>query len=404
MSRFRCIGPECEASCCSSGWTINIDEPHYHELDRAMRGSPQDRARFLRAVRLEADAQRTAPRYALMVLDERGRCRLLDGDGGCSVHRRFGESVLPNTCAIYPRKISVAHQHIELAGSLSCPEVARQLFREADATTIDPLDPSTLRNRATQKVPYDSPDVYDQHLDDVRATIVGLLENERYPLASRLFFVGWFAEQTRDAFHRGAGLEGIDALADAIETASDETTLASWHHAFTSLQVTTPLAGRVIAGALKDRVEEALAYEPFRELVRGCYASLGAHVVDGALTLDSAATYAAYVAARDARDGPAIDAMLTRYAIDYWLKDYYTGSHDLAIHANKLVLRIALLRFLLFTHPQYDALDPAKTLVEVTYKLSRAVEHDHDFADNLDTLLARLDITSLAHAMFLMKV
>jgi lysine-N-methylase len=402
MTRFRCLGPDCEASCCRTGWSIAIDAEQYSQLESAMAGSAADRARFGASVRRVAGPEATEHLHALMVLDERGACRLLDPEGTCSVHRRFGESVLPNTCAIYPRQVSLAHGHVELAGSLSCPEVARQLLARADSTVLDALDRSLLRNRATQHVD-DPDDPYEDYLDDVRATVVGLLEAP-YPLASRLFFVGWFAELTRAGFHRGAGPGAGAALEHAIAAASDEEALAAWHRGFESVEATAPLASQVIARALKDRLEEPFAYAPFKELVRACYAGLGAHADDDAVTVDAAAAHAAYLEKRAGRDGEAIDAMLTRYAVDYWLKDYYTASPDLGVHAAKLVLRIALLRFLLFTHPDFDAADPGRTLVEVTYKLARAVEHDHEFAENLDTLLARLEITSLAHAIFLMKV
>jgi lysine-N-methylase len=403
MSRFRCVGPACEASCCTSGWTITVDEKHHGLLEQAMSATAEDRARFRGAVRLETGPERSAERHALMVLDQRGGCRLLDPEGSCSVHRRFGEDVLPHVCAIYPRKMSLAHGRIELAGALSCPEVTRLLYAGADSTSVEPLDPTTLRNRVTQVCDDDSPDPYDQVLDDVRAIVVDLLETPGYPLSSRLFFVGWFADRTRAAFHRGAGEDAVAALADAIELASDDDNLAGWHRGFTSVEVTTPLAASVIAGILKDRVEEPMAYPAFQELVRACLENLGARARGAEVTLDPAALDAAYVEKRRGRDGEAIDRMLTSYAIDYWLKDYYTGSPDLAVHAGNLVLRVALLRFLLFSHPGFDAADPARTLVEVTYKMSRAVEHDAAFAKNLDTILARLQITSLAHAVFLMK-
>jgi lysine-N-methylase len=401
MTRFHCIGSRCEASGGTSGWTIADDAGHYQRLEGAMGGDPLDRVRLHRAIRREPEERRTSDRHGLIVLDDGGACMLLDPEGTCSIHRRFGAETLPHVCAIYPRQISLARHHLEVAGALSCPEVARQLFAGGDATAVELLDPTTVRNRVTQIVASDAPDPYDQCLDDVRAVVVDLLETPGYPLASRLFFVGWFAEQTRAGFHRGAP-RPAEALADAL--GFDEEHLAAWHAGFTSVEVTSPLAASVLSGVLKDRIESDIHYEPFRELVRGCLANLGGRSQGDAVTLDPQQTFDAYVVWRGRRDGSAIDRMLTSYAIDFWLKEYYTRSRDLAIHAGKLVLRIALLRFLLFSHPHFDEEDPTRTLVEVTFKLARAVEHDAEFADNLDSLLARLQITSLAHLMFLMKV
>jgi lysine-N-methylase len=320
------------------------------------------------------------------------------------VHRRFGESYLPDGCAIFPRKLSFAHERLELAGTLSCPEVARLLYLDDEAVAIDPLDPRTVRPHVTQHVAGDGP--YEAHLDDVRATVIGLLETPGYPLSSRLFFVSWFCELTRTAFRRGCGPEGTDALAAAIARVSDPAALARWHQTLTGHDAATPRAGWILISALKERVERDGAPGPFRNLVRGCLETLGAGDAGEGdnLALDPTRLWAAFRDRRGPRDGEAIDRLLGRYAVDYWLKEFYVRAPDLAAHAHPLVLRIALLRFLLFCHPRHDELGPAAALVEVTYTLARAMDHDADLRANLDTLLERLGLTSLAHAVFLMKV
>lgn len=402
MTRFQCAGPACEATCCQT-WHITVDEAHYHKLKSAMDRSAGDRETFRASHRRVKDETKDPTRYALIVLGDDGRCTLLDGEGTCSVHRRFGAAYLSDTCANYPRKISIARTVGELAGSLSCPEVARQLLLHDDALAIDPFDIRTVRDRPGQHVPAESEDLYDVLLDDVRTTIAALLEQPGYPLSSRLFFVGWFAEQTRAAFRRGATPDAAEVVERAARRVGDPRVLDAWHQTIAGHAVTAPRAGWVVVSALKERVERQLSYQPFRDVVRAAFASIGATGDGDDVQLDPTAVFAAYGERRDRRDGPEIDAMLTRYAVDYWFKDYYTGSPDLAVHAHKLVLRLALLRFLLFTHPRYDELGPGAALVEVLFKMARAIEHDATFRTKLDELLVSLELTSLAHAVFLMK-
>jgi hypothetical protein len=225
-----------------------------------------------------------------------------------------------------------------------------------------------------------------------------LLKTPGYPLASRLFFVGRLAELSRHAFHRDAGPDAVEVLADAVDVASSDETLARWQQELAASEPDAPLAMRAIAGVLHGLVDKEGAHGPFARLVRACFASLGAGAGDDLLAIDAAATWAAYAERRRGRDGETVDRLLTRYAIDYWLKDFYTGSRDLAVHASKLVARIALLRFLLLSHPDFDAADPARTLVAVTFRLSRSVEHDPLLTDTLDTLLQQ------AHPASLMKI
>ncbi len=105
MTRFRCIGPACEHSCCE-GWRVDVDEAHYRKLKKAMNGSARDREAF-RAIHLRNrdDASRGPARYAQMRLAPSGACGQLGADRLCDVQRRFGEEML-----LYPRAIPASRR------------------------------------------------------------------------------------------------------------------------------------------------------------------------------------------------------------------------------------------------------------------------------------------------------
>src|SRR6185369_16666003 len=141
LGRFRCLASACEETCCV-GWSVPVDEAHYAAIREAMSGSEEERAEFAAVFIPEPDPKyRTA---ALAVIRPDRSCSLLDADRLCSLQRRYGESVLPDICASYPRVASRVGQRIEVSGSLSCPEMARLCLLADDATELTALDPATL--------------------------------------------------------------------------------------------------------------------------------------------------------------------------------------------------------------------------------------------------------------------
>src|SRR5204863_7934824 len=118
---------------------IPVDEAHYRALEERMAGEIEE---FLGAVRLE-DAPKPN-RYALMVLRDDGRCRMLDEDRLCRIHKRYGEPLLSDTCAVYPRSTGRVEDRLELAGAISCPEVARLCLLVDGATDVVPMAPERV--------------------------------------------------------------------------------------------------------------------------------------------------------------------------------------------------------------------------------------------------------------------
>jgi hypothetical protein len=66
---------------------------------------------------------------------------------------------------------------------------------------------------------------------------------------------------------------------------------------------------------------------------------------------------------------------------------------------------------LLLSHPELgdaNASDAAARLdrlaVDVAYKFARATEHLHEFVTQMESLLQRLELTTLPHSIFLLAV
>jgi lysine-N-methylase len=106
-----------------------------------------------------------------------------------------------------------------------------------------------------------------------------------------------------------------------------------------------------------------------------------------------------------------LDRYATNYAVNYWLKDLYTESPNLLVHTQNLVVRLALLRFLLLGHPALLAVRAAsldqrrqvleETAIEVFSTFARWIEQDQAYLRSCEDALARAGLQTLAHTILL---
>src|SRR5689334_13973721 len=101
MTEFACIGDKCEETCCGGTWSIGVDKAHFVALEKLL--TPREIEDGFEL----APADYNVPgMYARMKKELGESCRFLDGSW-CSIHKRFGVDALPDTCAQYPRRVSV---------------------------------------------------------------------------------------------------------------------------------------------------------------------------------------------------------------------------------------------------------------------------------------------------------
>jgi lysine-N-methylase len=407
LTRFRCAGSACEDDCCH-GWQVQVDRPHYELLERAMSGTPAARAEFEGAVTLEPAPSRTEARHGrigLKVLVDGCPCPFLDGQKLCSVQGRYGEQVLPQTCSTYPRSIHLNGAGLEVWGTLSCPEVARQCLLPDDAMDLVPagreisaqLEPDL--GLGAERTPY------QRYLDEVRGAAFRLLSLREHPMSTRLFLLAYLGKQTAPFFNKESRAVDEGRLAGVVQQVCAPQTAADWDRELRGLATAPAVSANLVSQLLVERME--LAAPGLRGLVDAALASYGGE----ALSLPE--LWAAYLERRGAwiePMGQRIDLYFENFAKNYWMREWYVSSADLLAHAQALLIRVAILRFLLFSHPALmagpaaglEALDRAA--VEVFYKFSRGVEHDPPFVQRMTDCLVEQGAASFTHAALLALV
>lgn len=133
LSRFKCIGAECEDPCCA-GWAMQVDTATRRRYEANG---------LINLMTTEGGA-------AVMKRDPKtGFCVKFEG-GLCGIQREFGEQYLGDACYFYPRSTRSLGGSFMMTATLSCPEIARlALFGESpfgeSRTTVERL-PEAIRD------------------------------------------------------------------------------------------------------------------------------------------------------------------------------------------------------------------------------------------------------------------
>jgi lysine-N-methylase len=229
--RFRCIGSDCEETCCQE-WTVPIDQATYEKYQNL----PDVPLRSLIQASVTGPEEGAEPpkpaAYGKIRMNAANRCPMLSESNLCRVHSECGEDLLSHVCATYPRILHYVGPIEEKSLSLSCPEAARQVLLDPNLFKPDTQLPASspadllrrdvndgdLRSRPTQisslhnaaaarmtslpgaghiSVPEGTQGVQLllAYFWPIRETILALVRNRNYPLWQRMFMLGVFCRR-----------------------------------------------------------------------------------------------------------------------------------------------------------------------------------------------------------------
>lgn len=207
VSRFRCIGPACEDSCCS-GWRVTLDKKTYKAYSQSKH--PALAGLFGQYVKRTRSQASDTNFGKIQMVGEKAHCPML-ADGMCSVHANLGESYLSNTCATFPRQTYSGNDTLQQALQLSCPEAARLALLAPDAFEFVEeninVRPHTI---GYAKLRYG---LSQQQMADLRIFSIQLMRTEGLELWQRLVLLGVFCEMLSNTVRDGK-LDDIPTLVE----------------------------------------------------------------------------------------------------------------------------------------------------------------------------------------------
>jgi lysine-N-methylase len=399
MEAFSCLVERCPDTCCRD-WAVPIDRADLEHMKTALSRTAEGRGRLVRLVVLGRPSSYTDA-VAQLQMDERGACPMLEADQSCGVHGTLGEAALTTACSVFPRTALVVEDHVEVGGSLGCPEVARLTLLSPEPLHLRPASaPMLPRAYVGKTVASDAADAYAHHFVEVREALLECFRGP-YALGTQLILAADLGARVQDLFH--AGTAEFEGARRSFAERRLRTELASTRAEALVRALDRDLAGlrargEVVAGRiwtlLSDR--RSLAHGPrYGALLELVDATVGAEI-PGASAADPMALWQVYERRRtaiDARLGDLSAAAFRNYCQHYLLRTPYTDSASLLEALYRLGVHLAAVRLLTVLHPQLEARlaappEPAadqavfeRIVVETVQTFTKAIGHHPDYLD-----------------------
>ncbi len=157
---FTCIAGECSITCCQE-WKIELDEATYEKWDKKKVFNSKEK--YLNHFVEEEER--------VIHLDRQRRCPFLNKQKLCSLVLEYGDSILSQTCAMFPREIQDFPDRKECCLAPCCPAV------------ID-----ILRKQDKIQFTGDINEIEDEYFK-MRMYFISLIQDEKLPVSRGLMII-----------------------------------------------------------------------------------------------------------------------------------------------------------------------------------------------------------------------
>ena len=422
MLDFSCLGDKCQDTCCQS-WDIRFDKQHYSLMQDYVAGDDAKKASFNKNVKLLEDGD--DKNYALVKLNDKGFCPFLDTSGWCELHKDHGLAPLSNVCAFYPRVISQYGDRYEIAGALSCPEVARQTllgdkrFRmvEMDAGLLPRPDDFPVTRRITNI----DDDDYLTHFPEVRQALLQVMEDDAYPFDTRLFAISSLANNLSAFYHEDCRALNKQTLQRELDKFLVKDGLDNIQTYIDQYTPDVPLAMIVVQAILRLRLQQfpnealskliASVFENYEAAMQETPELYGGNIPPETLWQ----TYQENSKLLEERYPVLLEQVFSRYVQNCLFREWFVSMPNPFVYVHMLTIRVAMLKFLVMSHPQIISLLKQENhsveeeerlqeyLVDVFYQYSRAIDHNMSFLQVVYNAIAEQDMMYFDYALPFVK-
>lgn len=187
---FKCIGGECEDSCCI-GWNVDIDKKTYRKYFQTKNAKMKEK--FKNHIYKNKESSNKDVDYGRIVIGDTKWCPYLEEDKLCEIQRNLGEDYLSNVCYSFPRVYNILNGTYELSLAMSCPEAVRKLLSKREAIKF--TERNMIQTKHTIHGSIDTNNKYwkntpIQQLTELRSLSIEIIQNRSFPLNKRLLYLG----------------------------------------------------------------------------------------------------------------------------------------------------------------------------------------------------------------------
>ena len=376
VSRFSCIGGDCEDTCCA-GWGVTLDKESFLHYQACF--DPVLRPLFTTYVKRYPHSN-SSHDYGHIELqkDACRSCGLLNEKKLCLIHERLGEEALSNTCAYYPRTVHHLGDLHQVVLTLSCPEAARLALLAEDAFGFVGEERTFSQDYISQVQPKHGLSL--AAMDDVRVLMFQILRSPDVTLSNRLKVIGQYCDRLTRLI-QDRQLETLPAFLQGLEAELDSgAAMAPLAGLEEQPDVQAQISASIFMAFLTARKQ---SHTPHVQQVLGEVAE-GLGIQEG-VPMDGPALIRAYKLGLD-RLAPALAPvpwLLEHYLYNETLRELFPwGQGTPRQHYATLVIRFAIVRLLLAGRAaaRETVLTPAE-LAETIQVACRHYHHDAHFTE-----------------------
>ena len=210
---FHCIGSECCYTCCG-GWTIALGKETVEKYK-------QCEGYLKRTIENNLICWPEMDMYTIR-MDKDKMCPFCNEEQLCMIVKEKGEQFLDGVCKQFPREKFVSKDMEENYLSLGCPAVVAFLQKckgtlsfilEDDGKEEEKLKYASGKEKKAVELLYEFIDM-DM---EIRNCMVDILQNRKWPLWFREFFVAACLDKIKDAHNQGKAEEVYGTLKRMLE-------------------------------------------------------------------------------------------------------------------------------------------------------------------------------------------
>ncbi len=214
MKSFKCIGPNCEDTCCA-GWSIPIDEETYLKYYDLM-----GKNNNIFSGKLELVDKENSIDYARTLTKDKNRCTFLNEKNLCDIQCEHGEDFLSSTCYHYPRVYNIVDGIYEKSAKLSCPEAARLILLQRDQFEFLEDEEKIRDNfnikRIFDSLEYDVESIENSFFWEIRSAIINIFNIKGENFSRNLLITRCFISELQGKW-KDNDIYGIEKIIDEIE-------------------------------------------------------------------------------------------------------------------------------------------------------------------------------------------
>ncbi|MDH5599895.1 MAG: flagellin lysine-N-methylase [Gammaproteobacteria bacterium] len=383
FSGFSCLGAQCEDTCCQN-WEVKIDQQHYELLKNVMSADKDEQNIFEKRIYLNTRPVVSEHDYAFVRMADTGFCSMLDDEGLCYVHAKYGEKLLGNVCTMFPRVISRTADSVELSAALSCPEVVRRCIDDTELLKFNRFKPTELPGGKNypvlRELSQQDDDFYSGNFVYVRENFMLTMANEEQELETRLYTLVNMANKLSEFYHRGCAKPGQGQIESVMATYAEPEFVTRLGTFIKSYDAGSLLNMIVVHSVLSIKLQQAGAekisvlYEKIIQYYNDETKSIPEILADKITSI------------RNSLDSDAqqyVDKAITRYSLNCLYREWFVSMPDPFTYVQMLLLRLSILRTLIYLEAgteQDMTLDKLKKkIVYIMYNFARNIDQNLEF-------------------------